>query len=191
MKPALLRRLNRRTFLQLGAVAGSTLSLSSQAADTARKAGKALLVPRGQDATGKTHPLGDRSFIDFKVTSAESNGDLLLIEHRELRKFGPPRHFHHAQDEWFYVLKGTYLIEVGGEKFRLGLGDMLFAPRKVPHVWMHVEEDPGSLLVAFEPAGKMEGFFDALVAEGALPTQDRQALFRAHGMEIVGPPLKA
>jgi hypothetical protein len=34
-------------------------------------------------------------------------------------------------------------------------GDSLFAPRRVPHVWAHVGEGRGSILVAFTPAGKM------------------------------------
>ena len=29
-------------------------------------------------------------------------------------KGGPPRHVHFEQDEWFYVIKGDYVFEVGG-----------------------------------------------------------------------------
>jgi uncharacterized cupin superfamily protein len=34
-------------------------------------------------------------------------------------KGGSPRHVHHAQDEWFYVVEGKFAAEVGDEKFLL------------------------------------------------------------------------
>jgi len=38
------------------------------------------------------------------------------------------------------------------------------------------------------PAGKMEAFFRAVTKANAMPPQD-PALWRAHGMELLGPPL--
>jgi hypothetical protein len=38
------------------------------------------------------------------------------------------------------------------------------------------------------PAGKMEAFFREVTKTNAMPAQD-PALWRAHGMEVVGPPL--
>jgi hypothetical protein len=43
-------------------------------------------------------------------------------------------------------------------------------------------------LIAFTPAGKMEAFFNAVAKTNAMPAQDPD-LWRAHGMELVGPPL--
>ena len=66
-------------------------------------------------------------------------------------------------------------------------GDSLLAPRKVPHVWAYVGEPPGKILIGFAPAGKMETFFEeaAKIADFAADP----SLYRACGMEIVGPPL--
>jgi len=64
----------------------------------------------------------------------------------------------------------------------------LLAPRRIPHVWAFVGEGQGRVLVAFFPAGKMEAFFREVTRENAMPPQD-PALWRAYGMELLGPPL--
>jgi quercetin dioxygenase-like cupin family protein len=37
-----------------------------------------------------------------------------------------------------------FLIEIGGTRHRLGPGDSVLAPRRVPHVWAHVGEGRGA-----------------------------------------------
>jgi quercetin 2,3-dioxygenase len=64
----------------------------------------------------------------------------------------------------------------------------LLAPRQVPHVWAFVGEARGRILIAFLPAGKMEAFFREVTKANAMPPQDPE-LWRAHGMELLGPPL--
>ena len=92
------------------------------------------------------------------------------------------------QDEWFYVVEGDFIIEVGQQRFTLQPGDSLLAPRKVSHVWAHVGNARGRILIAFMPAGKMEAFFREVTKANAMPPQDH-ALWRAHGMELLGLPL--
>lgn len=153
--------------------------------------GRAVLIRAGHSRGGEVLQLGDRSFLHFKVGSEETQGGALVIEQSQLRRFGPPRHLHLAQDEWFYPLEGSFVIEVGEESFELHPGDFLFAPRGVPHVWMHLEEEPGRLLVGFQPAGTMEGFFRKFTHGGVLPSPaELPALFAEHGMKVVGPPLR-
>lgn len=154
--------------------------------------GRAHVVRAGRSIGEEVLQLGDRSFLHFKIGSEQTQGASLLIEQAQLRRFGPPRHLHFEQDEWFYPLEGTFRIEVGDEKFELKPGDLLFAPRGVPHVWMHVEEEPGRMLVAFQPAGRMEAFFRKFTKGGVLPAKEElPALFLEHGMKMVGPPLSA
>ena len=151
---------------------------------------RGFVVNAGHGRTDKTLRLFDRSWIDFKVSTADTGGAFFMIEQRELRRFGPPRHVHPNQDEWFRPLAGTFRVEVGDDKFLIGPGDLLFAPRNVPHVWTHVEEEPGGMLVAFQPAGKMEAFFHEFTKFAAMPpANDMRGLFHDHEMEIVGPPL--
>ena len=34
----------------------------------------------------------------------------------------PSKHYHEEPDEWFYCLGGEYVVEIGDQRFRLGLG---------------------------------------------------------------------
>lgn len=144
------------------------------------------LVPAGEDEFGEYRGLGI-SAIAFKVTPRDSEG-LLIIENTFRAKGGPARHLHYDQDEWFYAVEGEFTVQVGEETYRLDPGDSLLAPRRVPHVWAYTGETQGRMLIAFMPAGKMEAFFREVTKANAMPAQD-PALWRAHGMELLGPPL--
>jgi mannose-6-phosphate isomerase-like protein (cupin superfamily) len=143
-------------------------------------------VAAGTDRFGEQRSLGI-STIDFKVVPQDASG-LFVLENTFHAKGGPARHLHYEQDEWFYVLEGEFLMEVGTERTRLLPGDSLLAPRRVPHVWAHVGAGRGRILVTFLPAGQMEAFFRIVTRANAMPPQDPQ-LWRDHGMELLGPPL--
>ncbi len=145
-----------------------------------------LLVVAGEDRYGEQRGLGISS-IDFKLTAEDGTG-VLIIENKFREKGGPARHLHTMQDEWFYAVEGEFIFEVGLEKYRLKPGDSLFAPRKVPHVWACTGETGGKILIVFTPAGKMESFFCEVTRANAMPAQDPE-LWRAHNMELLGPPL--
>ncbi len=128
--------------------------------------------------------------IDVKVSAQDTDGGLCVTEVIDVEKGGPARHLHHEQEEWFYVVEGRYVIEVGEERYELGSGDSVLAPHKVAQVWAHVGDGTGRLLGALQPAGQIEAFFHELAPLGSSP--DREELSRAfssHGMELVGPPL--
>jgi quercetin 2,3-dioxygenase len=128
--------------------------------------------------------------IDYKVSTLDTDGDLLILENTSDLKGGPPRHLHREQEEWFYVIQSEYLIEIGDERYRMGPGDSVLAPREVRHGWAHVGEGTGKLLIVFRPAGKMEAFFAELAKIEGMPRREElETLFSAHGMEITGPPL--
>ena len=143
-----------------------------------------LFLASGQDQFAQHRGLGVSAIL-FKVSGSKG---LFVLENVFHQKGGPAKHLHHGQDEWFYVLEGEFLIEVGEERRRLQPGDSIFAPRKVPHVWAFVGEGRGRILVSFAPAGQMEAFFLEVTKANAMPPQD-PALWRAHGMELLGPPL--
>jgi hypothetical protein len=97
---------------------------------------------------------------------------------------------HHEQDEWFYVVEGEYVIEVGEKRYELGPGDSVLGPRKVAHVWAYVEEGTGRLIGALQPAGEIEGLFDNLATLGSTPEPEvLQRAFSSYGLELIGPPL--
>ena len=143
-------------------------------------------VLSGQDQYGEHRGLGV-SHIDFKVAGQGKDG-LFVLENIFHRKGGPARHLHIEQDEWFYVIEGHFVIEIGDEKFTLATGDSVLAPRQIPHVWAHVGDAQGRILITFRPAGEMEAFFREVTKADAMPPQD-PALWQAHGMKLLGPPL--
>lgn len=143
-------------------------------------------VSANKDQFGEYRGLGV-SKITFKVTPKTSNG-IFIIENTFHEKGGPAKHLHYDQDEWFYVVEGDFLFEIGDERFKLQTGDSVLGPRLVPHVWAHTGENLGRILIAFLPAGKMEAFFREVTKANAMPPLDPE-LWRSHGMELLGPPL--
>jgi quercetin dioxygenase-like cupin family protein len=145
------------------------------------------LVPAGADRFGNFKTLGISS-IAFKVTSQESK-DVFVAEITLVEKGGPAKHVHLDQDEWFYVLEGEFILEVGNSRFHLKPGDSLFGPKKVPHGWAFVRGMRGKMLFIVTPIGQLEAFFVDAAKSNALPGPD-QNQWRPYGMEWVGPPLQ-
>jgi mannose-6-phosphate isomerase-like protein (cupin superfamily) len=145
---------------------------------------EAHMVPAGQDRLGEAHSRGFSSIL-FKVLPSETNGGLFILEHDKLVKGGPPLHYHLYQEEWFYVVEGEVLFQLGDIRKRLGPGDSVLGPRLVPHTFSYVGEKPGRMLIAFTPAGKMEEFLRVTGVPNP-PVQDA-AFFRRYDIELVGP----
>jgi quercetin dioxygenase-like cupin family protein len=180
----------RRSFLKNAAVlpAGlKALALGQSSPDSSGSA-EAHLVEAGQDRLGESHSLGF-SRILFKVLPRETSGGLFLIEHKNLMKGGPPLHLHNSQEEWFYVMDGEVMFQLGDEKKLLHAGDSVLGPRGVPHAFSGLGQRPAHMLIAFTPAGKMESFFREVAVPNG-PKMDAD-VFRRFDMEMVGPPLTA
>lgn len=146
-----------------------------------------LLVAADQDRFGEQRGLGV-STITFKVMPGDSRG-VFIIENTFHEKGGPARHLHYEQDEWFYIVEGEFIMEIGQDQFRLTPGDSVLGLSKIPHVWAYTGGARGRILITFLPAGKMESFFREVTKANAMPPLDPE-LWRAHGMELVGPPLR-
>jgi uncharacterized cupin superfamily protein len=111
-----------------------------------------------------------------------------LEESTREKKGGPPLHYHFEQDEWWYVLEGEFLFKVGDQTFIAQKGDSAFGPRQVPHAFAKTNEGPARLLIGFQPAGKMEEYFQ-VISKGALAKlsdQKRDKFSQGFGMKIVG-----
>jgi len=199
--------MDRRTILQ-ALIAGLAVESSKTlwGADKQEKANKlgqkeGLLVTLGEDRnrTGPRQPPGHPFIV-----SGRDNGGALAIAgplvapdqcQATSRKVGGgiPLHIHYEQDEYWYVIRGEHFVQIGDKKFYAKAGDLVFGPRGVPHSPRGLTEN-GAGLTMWQPAGTMEEFFHELdeaqrKAGGKLPPPDvLAALFKAHGMEIVGPP---
>ena len=140
-----------------------------------------------------TLPGGDR--LHVKVATQDSGGALFMTEQPiERRGSGPPRHYHEEQDEWFYCLAGAYVVEIGDQRLRLGPGDSVLGPRRVPHTFAYDGTGPGRILIGFTPAGRIEQFFRDLEKRGEFfgngSPEDQELAHRLYGIVNVGPPLK-
>lgn len=188
--------LKRRSFLQLAAAAIP----SSLFAKTLQPQPSTQAPPSPAPVTVPIHSGEDRydfkriipnGTTTFKVSSKDCSGDFFAMEHHHTTRGGPPRHLHHNEDEWFYVIEGDYLVEVGTKLHRLKAGDSVLGPRGVSHAFAFVGEGTGRFLITYAPAGKMEEFFDTRDrAPGGRTTYVNDAeKMRAYGMELLGSPL--
>ena len=131
---------------------------------SACRAAKAVNVAAGEDRFAAPLVFSNWRF-DCKLSAKDTGGDLCIYDTARTGRGGPPMHVHRDQDEWFFVREGRYVFRIGDEIFRLGPGDSLLAPRKIPHAFASLSET-SSLLVAFQPAGigKWHGFEAAIDA---------------------------
>jgi quercetin dioxygenase-like cupin family protein len=96
--------------------------------------------------------------MSLKATGDTTGGRLVLIENLTAPGGGPPPHIHTREDEFFYVLDGTFEIRIGDELHAVGPGGYAYVPRGTVHNFRNTADTPSRILVGFTPAG-MEGFF--------------------------------
>jgi len=129
-----------------------------------------------------------------KVSAQDTHGAMCVFELTGGHYCGP-RHMHHDQDEWIYIIDGECDFEIGGQLLRAHTGDTVFLPRKVAHGWTLVGNPLGKVLNTYQPAGKMEDFFREVgrfrtpPIHEVLGIEGLATLFKTHGMELTGAPL--
>lgn len=176
---------SRRTLLEAFGIASITYLLPAQSAPD----GKVVVVKPGENRFDYTVPQLKKDAA-CKVTKQDSLGACSMFELVTPPKGGPPRHVHHREDEWFYVLSGEFLFEVGNDKYTLPGGSAIWAPRDIPHVYANGGTTEGRLILTCVPGG-FENFFDEFV-RGMMNTMsvaDMKALHAKYGLEMLGPPL--
>ena len=181
----------RRSFL--GSLVAAPLISAAPSAKVQRPAVEKVDAGAGHGREVIKLPGGDPVYV--KVSSEETRGALFITEQPAgPRGSGPPKHYHEDADEWFYCLAGAYVVEIGEQRFRLGPGDSVLGPRRVPHAFAFDADGPGKLLVGFSPAGNMEQFFRDLEKRGTYfgsgTDADKETAHRLYGIVNVGPPLK-
>ena len=153
--------MKRRSFLKLS-LAAAAFTLAAKANEdkftNPNRAGKGFKVGSQEDRYAEElQVMGGR--FDCKVSGKDTGGDLCIYDTHRDAKGGPALHLHHSQDEWFYIIRGEFIVRVGEDTLSLHPGESAFAPRKIPHAFAMVSEGEGQMLVLFQPAGSMEDFF--------------------------------
>ena len=101
------------------------------------------------------------SGAEFLITASSetTDGAFSIIEERN--PLDTPRHVHAHEDELFIVLEGWHVFVVADREFPSGPGDIVFAPRGVPHEHRRTKPREGRFLTLVSPPG-FEGFFREL-----------------------------
>jgi quercetin dioxygenase-like cupin family protein len=73
-----------------------------------------------------------------------------------------PLHIHPKQDEFIYVLDGTFDLQLGEQKLQAGPGDLVRMPMGIPHAYYNNSAAPTRAVFWVSPAGKLRELFDQL-----------------------------
>lgn len=69
----------------------------------------------------------------FKLEGSQCGDATNVLETEAAPGEGPPLHFHETQDEWLYVLDGTFRFRLNDEVVPAPAGTFVFIPHEVPH----------------------------------------------------------
>jgi quercetin dioxygenase-like cupin family protein len=73
-----------------------------------------------------------------------------------------PLHLHPKQDEFIYLLEGSFDLQLGDAEAQARPGDLVRMPRGIPHSYANNARAPARALFWVTPAGRLKELFDAL-----------------------------
>ena len=185
--------MKRKKFITTMFTAAATVPLAAftQNKKSTAREGKGFKIDNSKDRFGKSISLFEGDTFSTKVSTKDTDGDIYMFESTRIKKGGPPLHYHTDQDEWWYVLSGEFIVKIGDDTYTAKAGDSVFGPRSVPHAFAKTNEGEGKLLMFFQPAGKMEEWFQ-LVSKGTyrhLSKEELNAKRKEYGFVVIGPAL--
>jgi mannose-6-phosphate isomerase-like protein (cupin superfamily) len=141
------------------------------------------------------------TLVTVRVRHDEGEDGMSVLERLAPHGDSPPLHIHQTEDEIFHVLEGQLRVRAGDAEVRIGAGETILGPKRVPHTY-RVESHEGARWLVITMRGDFERFVRALsrpaerpelpAAQGP-PTPEQANAFaaaaREHGIVLVGPPL--
>jgi len=141
------------------------------------------------------------ALMTVRVPHDEGDDGISVLESLAPHGESPPLHVHHTEDEIFHVLEGRLRVRAGDTEVTIGAGETVLGPKGVPHTY-RVESHEGARWLLITRRGDFERFMRAfsrpaerpeLPTPQGPPTPEQAealaAIARAHGIELVGPPL--
>ena len=140
-------------------VAASILlpSLAVASAVKKEKNNPVKIVKNGEGK--KLNVIGDRMTI--KLTGEDTGGQFTFFEQENDPGTGIPPHVHANEDEVFKVVEGKVEFWLNGQIKVLEAGDVIYAPKGVPHTWKVIGDQKAKVDVSVFPAG-LEKMFEEL-----------------------------
>jgi mannose-6-phosphate isomerase-like protein (cupin superfamily) len=123
------------------------------------------------------------------LRSDDSGGEISVIETAPRPGVGPRLH-RHDFDEAFYVMAGELTFQLVDELITAGPGELVFAPRGVPHTYANLNGVPAHQLIVCTPAG-FERYFARMAAEREGVEPPEWALQPIPEVTTLGPPITA
>ena len=134
-----------------------------------------------------------------RVPSNLSPDGISILESRARHGDSPPLHIH-SEDEVFHVLEGEMTLVIGGETVTAASGQTVLGPKGVPHTY-RVDSDMARWMTI-----TVKGDFERFVRSFSRPAESESlpppsgpldkaqvnaltVACRAHGIELVGPPI--
>jgi putative ABC transport system substrate-binding protein len=145
-----------------------------------------FVVPHGHAPRFSGPAGGEANSAEILATREQTGGVWGVWRYTAQPAFGPPLHIHRAEDEFFYVLRGEFALQLGDCITLAPAGSFVYIPKDTIHTYQNVGTEPGELLGGVTPGG-FEHFFIALPGADA---DTVQALSTQHAMDAVGPPLE-
>jgi quercetin dioxygenase-like cupin family protein len=140
------------------------------------------------------------TLVRVRISARNGSDGISVLEHHARKGEVPPLHIHRNEDEVFHVLGGRLLFEIDGKQKTVESGDVVLAPRGVPHRFLVLSDSGAHWLTIMHGAD-----FETLVTDVSLPTElteppaithpgpeEIAALTEAcaaNGIDIIGPPL--
>jgi quercetin dioxygenase-like cupin family protein len=142
------------------------------------------------------------NLVSLRMSANDNNEGISIIEHKMPYGEAPPLHIHRNEDEIFHILCGQMRFEIGNESVVAHAGDIMVAPKNVPHRFIVESLDGAHCLTIMKGRD-----FESMVLEMSKPVaiefmpaflEPTPAMVDAlvacagrNGIEIVGPPLAA
>ena len=132
---------------------------------------------------GRNYTLG-RITLTFKT--ADTGGAYSLCEAVEPPGAGAGLHRHPTYDETHIIVEGCDECRLGDETLTLGPGEMMFAPRGIPHSVRSVGPELGRELIISSPGGVFDAFVaDVAAAAKGGPAANFRAIAAKYGIEFL------
>jgi mannose-6-phosphate isomerase-like protein (cupin superfamily) len=102
--------------------------------------------------------------VEWQIEGEESGGRFSIVHHPIApRALAAPLHYHHREDEYSYVLKGTLGALLGDQELTARAGSWVRKPRHQWHTFWNAGDTPCEIIEVISPGG-FENYFREVAA---------------------------